>query len=135
MALGVAFSIAANLGTSPISSVPYMVSLLVPLSVGEVTIAMHCTFILLQIILQKRIQDGAAASAPNSTHIRTNDRYCGLNSLLSSSIKISRILDFLPIGHSFCCNRGECRSQFGYNSSCERRSFLSPLKETGNKIW
>lgn len=54
MALGVALSIAANLGTSPISSVPYAVSLLVPLSVGEVTIAMHCTFILLQIILLKK---------------------------------------------------------------------------------
>lgn len=54
MAMGVAFSIAANLGTSPISSVPYTVSLLSPLSVGEVTIAMHCTFILLQIILLKK---------------------------------------------------------------------------------
>ena len=54
MALGVAFSISAHLGTSPISSVPYTISLFTPLTVGEVTIAMHVTFIILQIILLKR---------------------------------------------------------------------------------
>ena len=35
MAFGVAFSIEANLGTSPISSLPYVSSLLTPLSVGK----------------------------------------------------------------------------------------------------
>jgi uncharacterized membrane protein YczE len=57
MSFGVAFSIKANLGTSPISSVPYVISLISPVTVGEATIAMHCVFILLQIlILRKRYQ-------------------------------------------------------------------------------
>lgn len=47
MAFGVAFSIKADLGTSPISSVPYVVSLFAPLTVGTATIVMHCVFILL----------------------------------------------------------------------------------------
>ena len=57
MAFGVAFSIKAALGTSPISSLPYVVSLFTPLSVGTATILMHCVFILLQIcILRKKFQ-------------------------------------------------------------------------------
>lgn len=57
MAFGVAFSIKANLGTSPISSVPYVISLFAPLTVGVITILMHCVFITLQIlILRKRYQ-------------------------------------------------------------------------------
>ena len=54
MAFGVAFSIKASLGTSPISSVPYVVSLFAPLTVGTATIAMHCVFILLQILILRR---------------------------------------------------------------------------------
>ena len=57
MAFGVAFSIKASLGTSPISSVPYVVSLFTPFTVGTATIIMHCVFIFIQIlILQKRYQ-------------------------------------------------------------------------------
>ena len=55
MAFGVAFSIKANLGTSPISSVPYVVSLFAPLTVGNATILMHCVFILIQILLLRTI--------------------------------------------------------------------------------
>ena len=54
MAFGVAFSIKASLGTSPISSVPYVVSLFAPLPVGTATIVMHCVFILLQILILRR---------------------------------------------------------------------------------
>ncbi len=54
MAFGVAFSIKASLGTSPISSVPYVVSLFTPLTVGTATIVMHCVFILLQILILRR---------------------------------------------------------------------------------
>lgn len=57
MALGVACSIQADLGTSPISSLPYAVSLFTPLTVGTVTIAMHCTFVLIQILLLRRQYD------------------------------------------------------------------------------
>lgn len=57
MALGVAFSIKANLGTSPISSLPYVGSLIVPFSVGILTIAMHSAFIVAQIaILRKKYE-------------------------------------------------------------------------------
>lgn len=57
MAFGVAFSIEADLGTSPISSVPYTVSLFSSLTVGTATIIMHCVFIALQIlILRKKYQ-------------------------------------------------------------------------------
>ena len=51
MAFGVAFSIEANLGTSPISSLPYVTSLLTALSVGNTTILMHCVFIMNQIMI------------------------------------------------------------------------------------
>lgn len=54
MAFGVAFSIKAGLGTSPISSLPYVISLLTPLTVGTATIIMHCVLILLQIILLRK---------------------------------------------------------------------------------
>lgn len=54
MAFGVAFSIKANLGTSPISSVPYVVSLFTPLTVGTATIMMHTVFILLQILILRK---------------------------------------------------------------------------------
>lgn len=54
MAFGVAFSIKADLGTSPISSVPYVVSLFTPLTVGTATIVMHGVFILLQILILRK---------------------------------------------------------------------------------
>lgn len=54
MAYGVAFSIQAGLGTSPISSLPYTVSELTPLTVGMVTVIMNCVLILLQILLLGR---------------------------------------------------------------------------------
>ena len=54
MAFGVAFSIKAQLGTSPISSVPYVISLFSPLTVGNITILMHCVFIAIQILILRR---------------------------------------------------------------------------------
>lgn len=54
MAFGVAFSIKAGLGTSPISSLPYAVSVVSPVTVGVATIIMHCVFILLQILILKK---------------------------------------------------------------------------------
>lgn len=57
MAFGVTFSIKGNLGTSPISSVPYAVSRFTPLTVGTATIVMHCVFIVIQIaVLRKKYQ-------------------------------------------------------------------------------
>ena len=54
MACGVAVSIKAGLGTSPISSLPYVISRVTPLTVGTATIAMHVALILLQIVLLRR---------------------------------------------------------------------------------
>ncbi|MGI5960067.1 MAG: YczE/YyaS/YitT family protein [Massiliimalia sp.] len=55
MAFGVAFSIKAALGTSPISSVPYVTSAISGLSVGATTIIMNFLFVLIQIgILRKQ---------------------------------------------------------------------------------
>jgi uncharacterized membrane protein YczE len=54
MAFGVAFSIKAGLGTSPISSLPYVTSLIGSMSVGTTTILLHITLILLQILLLRR---------------------------------------------------------------------------------
>jgi uncharacterized membrane protein YczE len=54
MAFGIAFSIRASLGTSPISSVPYVISLFAPLTVGTVTIIMHVVFIVIQILILRK---------------------------------------------------------------------------------
>ena len=54
MSLGIAFSIAAGLGTSTISSLPYTLSLLTPLSVGSATIILHVILILLQILILRK---------------------------------------------------------------------------------
>lgn len=57
LSFGVALSIRSNLGTSPISSVPYAFSHIVALSVGTLTIIHHIIMILLQmLILGKKFQ-------------------------------------------------------------------------------
>lgn len=54
MALGVAISIKAALGTSPISSLPYVTSELSGFTVGQTTIALHCTLVVIQILMLRR---------------------------------------------------------------------------------
>lgn len=54
MAVGIGLSIKADLGVSPISSLPYVLSCAFPLSVGQFTIAMHCAMILAQVVLLRR---------------------------------------------------------------------------------
>ena len=54
MAFGVAFSIKAALGTSPISSVPYVTAQISGLSVGTTTIIMNFLFVLIQIAILRR---------------------------------------------------------------------------------
>ena len=51
LAFGVAISIRSDLGTSPISSLPYVYSFVFPLSVGTLTILMHIIMIIGQKIL------------------------------------------------------------------------------------
>ncbi len=57
MAFGVAFSIKADLGISPISTVPYVTSLVSGLSVGTTTIIMNFLFVLIQIAILRRQYD------------------------------------------------------------------------------
>lgn len=57
MAFGVAFSIKAALGTSPISSVPYVTSAISGLSVGTTTIIMNFLFVLIQIAILRKQYD------------------------------------------------------------------------------
>lgn len=57
MAFGVAFSIEADLGISPISTVPYVTSLISGLSVGTTTIIMNFLFVLIQIAILRRQYD------------------------------------------------------------------------------
>lgn len=51
---GVAFITKADLGTSPISSVPYVLSLHFPLSFGAATFVFNILLILLQLVLLKK---------------------------------------------------------------------------------
>lgn len=57
MAFGIAFSIQGGLGTSPISSVPYVTSAISGLSVGTTTIIVNSLFILIQIAILRRRYD------------------------------------------------------------------------------
>lgn len=57
MAFGVAFSIKAALGTSPISSVPYVTSAISGLTVGTTTIIMNFIFVLIQIAILRKQYD------------------------------------------------------------------------------
>ena len=54
MSIGIAVSIRAGLGTSPISSLPYTMSMLTPLSVGTATIVLHIVLISLQVIILRK---------------------------------------------------------------------------------
>ena len=52
--LGVAFITQANLGTSPISSIPYVLSLNFDLTLGQFTILFNLLLVVLQIIILKK---------------------------------------------------------------------------------
>ncbi len=56
IAFGTSLSIRANLGSSPISAPPYVLSLVPgsPMTMGQFTICMHVFFILAQILLLRR---------------------------------------------------------------------------------
>lgn len=54
MSLGIAFSIRSDLGTTPISSVPYVLSVITPLTVGTLMILVNLVFVLAQILILRR---------------------------------------------------------------------------------
>ncbi len=57
MALGVALSTKANLGTSPVSSIPYVMSMILPFTMGQLTILMSAVYVLIQIALLRSNYD------------------------------------------------------------------------------
>ena len=52
--LGVSVITKADLGTSPISSVPYVLSLNFPFTLGEFTIAVNMIMVILQLVILRR---------------------------------------------------------------------------------
>lgn len=51
MTLGIALSLKADLGTTPISSVPWVLSMFTPWTVGQITIVMNVLFIAVQPLI------------------------------------------------------------------------------------
>lgn len=65
MAFGVAVSIRSGLGTTPISSVPYVYNLVFPsLSVGWFTVVLNVFFVLLQVIILRKMTVAQALQIP-----------------------------------------------------------------------
>ncbi|MBM6869523.1 hypothetical protein H7U37_02930 [Pseudoflavonifractor phocaeensis] len=54
MALGVALSVNANLGISPVNSLPYVVSVISGIDQGTCVIIIFCLYILVQILILRR---------------------------------------------------------------------------------
>ena len=54
MALGVAFAVNSDLGVSPVTSLPYVVSLIADRALGTCVIAVYGVYIVLQILILRR---------------------------------------------------------------------------------
>lgn len=54
MAIGVAFAVNSNLGVSPVTSLPYVISLIVNMELGTCVIAVYGVYIVLQILILRR---------------------------------------------------------------------------------
>lgn len=56
MAFGIALAVNSNLGVSPVSSLPYVVSQIVKMSLGTCTILVYILYILLQMVISRKSQ-------------------------------------------------------------------------------
>lgn len=54
LAVGVALSVNAGLGVSPVTSMPYMVSLITHIELGTCVVIVFCVYILLQILVLRK---------------------------------------------------------------------------------
>lgn len=54
MTIGVGFSLKSNLGVSPVSSIPYTITLILGIEMGKATILFHIILILIQIVLLRK---------------------------------------------------------------------------------
>ena len=56
LAFGIALAVNSNLGVSPVSSLPYVVSLILNVSLGTCTTIIYALYILLQMVLTRKFQ-------------------------------------------------------------------------------
>lgn len=54
MTIGISFSVKSNLGVSPVSSIPYTMTLVWGIEMGKATILMHSVLIALQVIILRK---------------------------------------------------------------------------------
>lgn len=54
LAIGVTFSIKSNLGVSPVNSLPYVLSLIVGIEIGKMSIIVNIVLILVQVLLLRK---------------------------------------------------------------------------------
>ncbi|WP_256365387.1 DUF6198 family protein [Methanosphaera sp. WGK6] len=52
--VGIAFSLKSNLGSSPVSTIPYTLTVVWSVEIGQATILFQSTLVLIQIILLRR---------------------------------------------------------------------------------
>ncbi|MBQ7099004.1 MAG: hypothetical protein IJO05_04705 [Oscillospiraceae bacterium] len=56
LAFGIALAVNSNLGVSPVSSLPYVVSQILGISLGTCTILVYICYILLQMVISRKFQ-------------------------------------------------------------------------------
>lgn len=56
LAFGIALAVNCKLGVSPVSSLPYVVSLILNISLGTCTTIIYATYVLLQMVLLRKFQ-------------------------------------------------------------------------------
>ena len=56
LAFGIALAVNSNLGVSPVSSLPYVVSQILNMSLGTCTILVYTLYILLQMVISRKFQ-------------------------------------------------------------------------------
>lgn len=54
MTVGITFSIKSNLGVSPVSTIPYTMTVVWGIEIGMATIIFHCSLVVLQILLLRK---------------------------------------------------------------------------------
>ena len=64
MSFGVVFVIKCNLGSSPISSLPFVIEQITPYTLGELTFAVNALCVLLQLAFNRRITTGLLLQLP-----------------------------------------------------------------------
>ena len=69
-ATGIAFITRAGLGTSPVSGLPFVLSLITSISMGTYTFLFNMTFLMLEAILRRKFTIQQALQIPASALIR-----------------------------------------------------------------